>query len=517
MKRPQSNRHIFTNFVFAVFLLVYLLIGFRIYPDYGVPIDEYSQIDLGRVNYERVVAKSPEIQTHYDRYYGPAFEVPLYMFSHRIGPLLGIDEMSARHLGIFLFFTFSLVFFYVLLTKMNGYPAYGLLGVLLLVLSPRFFAESFYNTKDIAFLSATIFVLWALSLLKKLMWPWVLLLAATTGFAMAVRAQGLLLLLVMTLVLVLIGKKKMSQRIAPAVSYTVGALMTAFALFPVFWNDTMRNIVGYWMASSHPVGVPTYYFGASYISPGLPWHYHFVWVAITGLVSVILTAIIGVVWFVTRVFARLREKDQIYRVYLALAFIIAGTFVVSVFFHPRSYDGWRHIYYIYPCMVAFSVYVLRQCIERVRLPFYRVAAVIIGLFFIVDSVFAARFIVRNHPNQYLYFNMLAGGYEKVKVNFDMDYWGISYKQLLDYLLSLPVNKPTSVYFQQQLPYTEFVMIPALKKKGMTIVASVEEADLYVTINRDFKDPPPSRFHKAYTVTVEGADVSAVYVRDGFIL
>lgn len=137
----------------------------------------------------------------------------------------------------------------------------------------------------------------------------------------------------------------------------------------------------------------------------------------------------------------------------------------------------------------------------------------IGLFFIVDSVFAVRFIVRNHPNQYLYFNMLAGGYEKVKVNFDFDYWRISYKQIYAYLGSLPVTKPTAVYFQQALPYTEIVMMSGFRKKGMTIASTIEEADLYVTINRDFKVLPPDSFRKIYAVTVEGVDVSAVYKKN----
>lgn len=514
MKNPLTHRHIIVHVIFSVLLLIYVGIGFRVYSDYGVPIDEYSQIELGRVNYERIVNGNPDIQTQYDRYYGPAFEVPLYVFGNLLQTRFGIDQMSSRHLGIFLFFTFSLVLFYRFLAIITGHPGYGVLGAALLVLSPRFFAESFYNTKDIAFLSATILVLWAYVRPKKPAWVWLVVLAAATGFAIAIRAQGLLLLFVLVVTLLLTGKETNRVRIQTAVTYIVSSLGFTYGMFPVFWNDTLSNIVGFWQSSANPVGVPTYYFGTFYVSPAIPWHYHFVWVAISGLLSVIITAVMGVIWFA--LFRGGKTPGRKTQPFVVMALIIAGTFLTSVFFHPRSYDGWRHIYYVYPCLIGFSVYMLQQCLIRLRAPAGKVAFFVLVLLVCADVMSAAVFMVRNHPNEHMYFNVLAGNYKKAKANFDFDYWGISYKQIFGYLMSLPNTKPMTIYFEQVLPYTEVVMIPFLQKKGMRVAPSPEEADLYVTINRDFKESPPLQFRKVYAVTVEGADASAVYVRDGFI-
>jgi len=134
---------------------------------------------------------------------------------------------------------------------------------------------------------------------------------------------------------------------------------------------------------------------------------------------------------------------------------------------------------------------------------------------IADIALSLRFVLRNHPNQHVYFNMLAGSYSHARNNFDFDYWGVSQKQLLEHLLSDRFTGSPAVYFQQVLPYTRRVMIPALVSRGMRVVPSVEEADLYVTINRDSKDPPPEPFRKIYAVTVEGADVSAIYASSSF--
>tara|TARA_B110000881_G_C18168532_1_gene314177 strand:- start:4 stop:504 length:501 start_codon:yes stop_codon:yes gene_type:complete len=40
--------------------------------------------------------------------------------------------------------------------------------------------------------------------------------------------------------------------------------------------------------------------------------------------------------------------------------------------------------------------------------------------------------IKNHPHQYAYFNFLAG--KNVDKKFDIDYWGLSYKESLNYIL-----------------------------------------------------------------------------------
>lgn len=496
-------------------MLGYLIIGIRVHVDYGVPIDEYSQMDLGRVNYERITGGSMEIQQHYDRHYGPAFEVPLYIFSNYLAG--GVEEniMALRHLGIFLFYTMSLICFYLLVMRMNGHPAYGLLGVILLIVYPRFFAESFYNTKDMAFVSAMIFVLGAMYRADFHSWFSFLPLVIVSAFAIAVRAQGLLLLAVISTVLLFDTTVRSIRKMTIIGAYVGTTVFITFLMFPLFWNDTVDNIIGFWRVSANSIGVATYYFGKFYTSPDLPWHYHFVWVGISVMLSVLVAAVAGICLFVADMRRNRKKYDKATRVLLAMMGIIAGTFTASVFFHPRSYDGWRHIYYIYPALVGFAVYVIRRSVMSPTKSYLRGLSVVLGVVMLADILFSLRFLLRNHPHQYVYFNMLAGDYSHARNNFDFDYWGISQKQILTYLLTKRFMKSPTVYFQQILPYTERVMIPELTNKGMRVVESIEEADLYVTINRDFKDAPLQSFTKLYAVTVEGADVSAVYMSPAF--
>ena len=154
------------------------------------------------------------------------------------------------------------------------------------------------------------------------------------------------------------------------------------------------------------------------------------------------------------------KKD---RLQLVMFLIVTGTFATSVFFHPRSYDGWRHIYYIYPPMIGFAMYALKVARRRVR--------VALLVFFFIDMICASWFMLKNHPNQYVYFNILAGGYRNAKANFDFDYWGMSQKQILEYLVQMRVPIGTHVFidYEKPSPYTERVLITALRTKGMTLV------------------------------------------------
>ena len=63
------------------------------------------------------------------------------------------DIILMRHLSQFFLFYLSVILFYFLSITIFHHWRMGALGILLLILHPRIFSHSFYNTVDIAFLS----------------------------------------------------------------------------------------------------------------------------------------------------------------------------------------------------------------------------------------------------------------------------------------------------------------------------------------------------------------------------
>ena len=142
-----------------IFFFVYVLGGSLIYKDYGVSSDEQIDYIRGQINYNRFTGGSlAEFQQgcqYKDTicYYPPLFSMLLYWYAHT-----GDSQTIywARHQLTFVFFAFSVFIFFLIGKKIFKDWKLGLLGSLFLIISPRIFAHSFYNPKDIPCLSAYI-------------------------------------------------------------------------------------------------------------------------------------------------------------------------------------------------------------------------------------------------------------------------------------------------------------------------------------------------------------------------
>ena len=163
MRARYSN----TSIVVACFFLLYVLLGLFIYKDYGISWDEKTSRANGQINIHYIVnnyipglaAKLPEyakqlpdLHDWKDKDYGVAFEAPVFALEYLLDLKDSRDRYLFRHLMTFLFSVMGVLAIYGIVKKRYGNYRIALLAALLLILSPRIFAESFYNSKDIAFL-----------------------------------------------------------------------------------------------------------------------------------------------------------------------------------------------------------------------------------------------------------------------------------------------------------------------------------------------------------------------------
>lgn len=515
MQKFFRNQNI-AHGVFIVLFVVFFGTGLLIYDDYGVSVDEYSQIEIGRVNYARITTGSRELETSYDRF-GPAFETALYAATPVVQRVLKTDFMQTRHLLVFLYVAASVCVFYVFLWRLTGSCWYGILGTVFLVLSPRQFAQGFYNSKDMVFLSTGIFLLYSLRVAVSFGWPALMLHGALSGYALAVRPQGSVFIAASIVGIALATKKPFRHTIGRVAVYLGMTIAAAYACMPVLWGNPLAQAAGMFSRSLDPVGVPTLYFGRWYVSPNIPWHYLPVMIGITSPLYVVFFSVAGMFWFVLGN----SRKTWAYRVsdalYVVMLFVVAETLGFAISLHAREYDGWRHVYYIYPSLIGFCVYTVQKLgsfVKKHKGTFPKIIVGSILVYMVVDMTGVMLFMWKNHPYQYVYFNRMAGGYPDASKNFDFDYWGISYKQIAEYIRFGPL-RGGRIYVREQFPYVQNVMIPMLQKMGYRIVQTPLDADIFITVYRNTKAPPPSRFSNIYSVSVGGASLSAVYVSDAY--
>ena len=100
--------------------------------------------------------------------YGVVFEASTVLFEVLADIKDKKNQFLSRHYFNFIIFFIATIFFYRILKLRFNNETYALLGTIFLILSPRIFADSFYNNKDLVFLSFfTISSYYSMKLIKK--------------------------------------------------------------------------------------------------------------------------------------------------------------------------------------------------------------------------------------------------------------------------------------------------------------------------------------------------------------
>jgi hypothetical protein len=116
-------------------------------------------------------------------------------------------------------------------------------------------------------------------------------------------------------------------------------------------------------------------------------------------------------------------------------FIVYFAFVFPVLWIAYTganvYGGWRHALFTYPPMVVAAGLGFNALMERAKQMRYLKPA-LIALPFALSAIPAAH-IIRNHPHEYVYFNVLAGGINGAYGNYETDYYYHSTRAAAEWL------------------------------------------------------------------------------------
>lgn len=469
----------------VLFFLAFFLVGQQVYDDYGVPWDEPTQLEIGKANYRYLVKGDQSLLEMRDRYYGPLFE----MFLVRVMVQVPSREMYlSRHWWNFMAFFVGVVGFAGLLERIYPRRWFVWLGCLFLVLTPRIFADAFYNSKDIPFLSATIWGMLALSLyLQKPSLLRVGFLSLATATMVGIRLPGIF---ITGVVLVLMGKEVIAHRLTfigglrDGLVYLMLTAGLVFAFYPVLWHNPMGELVrAFETMAKFPQYLPVFYLG-QFLSPqDLPWHYLPVWVAITVPIAYLVLAVIGgtvTLWKWVR-----HPKNWWHEA--STPWLLAGLWLLSpwvavLLFHSALYDGWRQMFFLYPAIILFSVRGwehLHKAITRIHFsPFFQKILIgsLLGLIFIPVMVWMIAF----HPYQNVYFNRLAGrDMQTVKMHFDLDYWGLACRAGLESLLKLDAREQIKVYADTPAGVRNAAILATSEEHRLDFVDDPGEADYFI--------------------------------------
>jgi hypothetical protein len=186
---------------------------------------------------------------------------------------------------------------------------------------------------------------------------------------------------------------------------------------PVWWRETLPRLAHYYTLNNQRRGVlpdiQIIYFGQIY-EYSLPWHNAWVLLGITVPLAIIVAAVIGLIWAVGQI-----RCDKL-PLYFLVHFL---TLPVIRMFDMPAHDGVRLFLPTFFFLAAFAgwgaVWMAEFLARRVRLP--RVVWRMIVTTLILGS--AAIALVRIHPYELSYYNVLVGGPRGAwSRGFDLSYW-----------------------------------------------------------------------------------------------
>src|SRR5205085_1620464 len=146
--------------------------------------------------------------------------------------------------------------------------------------------------------------------------------------------------------------------------------------------------------------------------------------------------------------------------------------------HATVYDGWRHVYFVYPAFLFLSVLGLITLYEAAR-PRLALPALAAGC--ALSLLWTAWEVARDHPYQNVYFNFLAGpDLQTIKGRFEMDYLGLSCREGLEKLLERDPSPRITVYAETSPIRLSAILLPAAGRARLRFTDKLDEADYYAS-------------------------------------
>ncbi len=458
-------------------LALFLTVGLAVLDDYGVTTDEGYQRTLAIQNLDYVLRASSAFPQNHDKLYGVAFEAPLVLVERALGLKDSRAIYLSRHLLTHLFFLVGGFFAYLLALRLFRNRWLALLAALLFLLHPRLYAHSFFNSKDIPFLAA--FVI-ALFLTHRAFGRGGVgsfaLLGAAMGILVNLRIMGFVLLACVLLARLLdvglaSGKEERIRALAGVAAFALTAALTAYAALPFLWGTPISGFSEWWSVSSAFPNLTTQLFGGELFERGdTPIHFAPTWFLITTPPFALLLGFAGVAAVGGR--GALRPGAALRNTRLRFGLILAACFAAPLLAVMNQgsviYNGWRLLYFLWAPFSLLAVFGLRwlgAALIRLRLRAALYGAAAAGLAAAVAAMAAI------HPHQQVSFNFLVDRVapERLRTQYDFDYWGHPVREALETLLELhPVGQVPIEYGFQSLAAQSAIILPPDDRKRIVI-------------------------------------------------
>lgn len=510
----------------CIFFLAYFLIGLFLFRDYGISTDEPFERSTMYININYIMTQLgnepmdvPELQNYEDKYYGMVLQLPTAVFE------LGNRDISfvyaCRHLYTFSICLIGYIFFFRLCKRLFCSNMLGVLGVAMVALYPRFFAEQFYNIKDMVFVSVFMIAMWATERLvnSNFSWKWVILFAAISAIAMNVRIFGVIVMAFAIgyawIVCVLqkvyqIKTFNLTWKRTVLISVVMLSLFLTLwvVLMPGAWEHPFYSMIEMFSDfSDYDWHGKIVFMGKVIEDNQLPWYYIPVWLFVSiPIWYLVYFAITGGI-AIRNIALQVKQKQNLvieiffkqkFWTWCTLLFLIPWVGIVVI--NATMYNAWRHCYFLLPAIVLFILHGIHFIMKQGK----KSVKIIVSILIVLGLISQIKWIYVNHPYEMVYFNEIG---RKYAAGFDRDYWHLSELQAYYYIAENDRSKSITLNSSGDLRFLNI-----LDEEDRAKVETSDDPTYYIETYRGKvgNECPKEGYEEIYSIEVDSFKVASVF-------
>ena len=474
----------YKNIIILFALLLYVIVGSYLSVSNGIPHDQFHEQQNWTINFNAVKGLFYDngdyeiLKNYLDRYHGIAFHYfsqPIQFVVHDfIGNLNQVSDLTAyyisRHLAVFLIFSISGIFFYLISLKISEDENFSLIASSIYFLYPYFFGHAQINGKDIPFLSLWIICSYYLFIIvenfyfeKKNSFKVIISISFFTGFLIGIRITGILILVEYFIALVIFFNIKninmftfLNNNKSFFIYFSILLCLFIYILNPVLWLNPLEFFNSIEWMGKYYHDICTLTLGSCMRALNLPSSYIFIWF----FFKLPILILFGLLMY-PFVEKNIMNKGIKTVHYLTIACTLLSILFIFILKNVALYDEIRHVMFLIPLIFLLALYNIFLFNKK----FYYLLSSFVIIFFIFENISLKKY-------QYTWLNSFAK-FTDIEKNFEIDYLGISNKniqnKIINYTIKNNLDKNICIYGG---PYTNVF----LEMKGFTCFDEYSKID-----------------------------------------
>ncbi|MBT3584501.1 MAG: hypothetical protein HN509_06325 [Halobacteriovoraceae bacterium] len=511
MQQIDSKTKLYDRLFYAVLAIGFLIV-LSTYKDYGITWDQAAQYDYGVAVYNYYL-------TFFNDKTALTLGPNLYLYGgfvdfwSTVGTklLTFMDPFEWRALYTALWGLLGWFFFFRW-AKLLTDSKIAFYCLLVLILTPTYWGHSFINSKDmpfaVAFLASFYFLNKNLLSNNPSLKDW-LYWGAATGVLLSIRIGGALVVFYSLLFILYNFKIQRKQKLS---SFNwkayFSALLLAYVIMLIFWpwaqqSPLVHPIEALLKISRFNWSGKVLFMGSMVAGKEVPFYYLPVYFG----VKLPIIYHLGVFSFCYLLFKKIKFPDNFKSSTSYLLFAVLFPLIFVILSGSTIYDGIRHFIFLIPflCLIAgVSIYLIAHTCSKIKF------AKLSYLIWAVVLLLPLPAMIHLHPNQYVYYNELFGSLPAAKGNFELDYWGNSFKETVTLL-----NKKVEHYENNGEPFKVAVCghpISTVRffSKRLKWHGNINGARFYIVYSRNLNCPKFKGKRRVIQNIRQGVVLSEVY-------